>query len=39
LGTIGKGRFAQRLAGHADSFAPPDFVAQALSRIKAKVQL
>lgn len=38
LDTIGKGRFAQRLAGHADSFDPPDFVAKALSRIKAKTQ-
>jgi hypothetical protein len=38
LGKIGKGRFAQRLAGHVDSFDPPDFVAKALSRIKAKVQ-
>lgn len=37
LETIGKGRFAQRLAGHADSFDPPEFVAKALDRIKSKV--
>jgi putative ATP-dependent endonuclease of OLD family len=38
LTAIGKGRFAQRLAGHADSFDPPDFVAKALNRIKSKVE-
>ncbi len=38
LATIGKGRFAQRLAGHVDSFDPPDFVAKALRRIKSKVE-
>ena len=38
IGAIGKGRFAQRLAGHVESFDPPDFVAEALGRIKAKVR-
>ncbi len=38
IGTIGKGRFAQRLAGHAASFEPPEYVAKALGRIRAKVQ-
>ena len=39
LGAIGKGRFAQRLAGHADSFDPPEFVAKALDRIKSKARV
>lgn len=38
INTIGKGRFAQRLAGHAASFEPPSFVAKALDGIKTKVQ-
>jgi putative ATP-dependent endonuclease of OLD family len=38
IGTIGKGRFAQRLAGHAASFEPPEYVAKAIGRIRAKVQ-
>ena len=38
INTIGKGRFAQRLAAHAEAFDPPSFVAKALDRIKTKVQ-
>lgn len=38
ISTIGKGRYAQRLAGHAGSFVPPAFVSKALDRIKSKVQ-
>ena len=38
LNTIGKGRFAQRLAGHAATFDPPEFVAEALDRTRSQVQ-
>jgi putative ATP-dependent endonuclease of the OLD family len=32
---VGKGRFAQRLAAHADSFQAPIYLRQALSRLEA----
>lgn len=39
LAAIGKGRFAQRLAEHARSFEPPDFVAKALADIQSRLDL
>jgi hypothetical protein len=33
----GKGRFAQRLAAHLDDVDPPDYIAQALTRLRDKL--
>lgn len=38
LSKIGKGRFAQRLAGHLDGVEPPEYVEHAVTRIRKKVQ-
>jgi putative ATP-dependent endonuclease of the OLD family len=37
LGRIGKGRYAQRLAGHLDGVEPPEYIERAIARIRSKV--
>ncbi|MGH8952859.1 MAG: ATP-dependent nuclease [Acidimicrobiia bacterium] len=38
LGRIGKGRYAQRLAGHLDDVGAPDYIESAIDRIRSKVR-
>ena len=38
LTKIGKGRYAQRLAGHLDGVEPPEYLALAIKRIRSKVR-
>lgn len=37
LGRIGKGRYAQRLAGHLSGIEPPDYIEGAITRIRSRV--
>lgn len=37
LDKIGKGRYAQRLAGHLESVQPPEYIERAIARIRSKV--
>jgi len=37
LDKIGKGRYAQRLAGHLDGTEPPEYIERAIARIRSKV--
>ena len=39
ISRLGKGRYAQRLAGHLDGVAPPDYIEGAIARIRSKVAL
>ena len=39
LARVGKGRFAQRLAGHIQSVDPPEYIESAIARIKSEVGL
>ncbi len=37
LNRMGKGRYAQRLAGHLDGIEPPEYIKLAIARIRSKV--
>jgi putative ATP-dependent endonuclease of OLD family len=37
LDKIGKGRYAQRLAGHLEGVQPPEYIERAIARIRSKV--
>lgn len=37
LSKMGKGRYAQRLAGHLDGIEPPEYIKLAIARIRSKV--
>jgi hypothetical protein len=37
LNKIGKGRYAQRLAGHLAGIQPPEYIERAVTRIRSKL--